>query len=871
MELISHMSLRHIQRGLIAAALLAASNAGLAQVSAYTFSQSVGTWSPINGNGTPIGLVGLPDWLAIDDDSFVTEGESIPMSEATTGNGWPIGFNFTFNGIEFDRVGISMEGWIALGRSSQGNNAVFVPIGSSAYTPLSSASPEGLDPIMRYRIAGFAADMAPGGGLSSWPVQLRLTGTAPNRTFITEFNCQRSGALGTYAFQIRLNEGGGIPSAQTVQVVYGTMTPAGTVTGQVGLGGETPADFNNRSVTVAPYNWAASEAGTANTATCRVPATATNLPVGTTFTWSPPACSVFGILVDQFVFVGDQLNATLSWNPTFGATTYDYVVTAGGPTDTPVASGNGLTATTATLSDLPLGQELFAYVRAHCASQTPTWSAPHAFNTSALVPIACGQAPLQETYCYVDYEQRTWTYLSSTGDPLRLILHAGTMGVGDVLTCHDGPTINDTQIFSSAVTSTLPGQVVNSTGGALTLRISADELSSCSNTEWLEELEWEVGCVDCDPVLANFSVTNDCDNSEFSVNVAIFNMGSATSVVITAEGASPVTANTLGQHTIGPFPIGTPVVVSAGNPDNDYCSALSQPLLNDPCPVVSCGPDAYNYCYTEDDASQRVYTASGSERIGVRFLSGSLAGTDEIRFYDGPDVFSNVLGSTVGGDLTGLIITSSAASNTILIEASSGSAGSCEGGQATPWNYIVACYDGCDAPEATFSIVDDCDAGQFSIVVDLTSLGSATQVVIGNNAGAASITATVANNFTVGPFTNGTQVVITLDGASEICSLNSIALTDGCGVGIQDIEQPRLMIYPDPGNGLFNVVLPRGFGGSAELEVLDLTGRRVQWERLMGQSGQVIPFDLSGVPAGSYVVVIRNGENATSSTLRVVH
>lgn len=864
------MSLRYLQRTLLFAALVAASHDTWAQVSAYTFSHSVGTWTPINGNGTPIGLVGLPDWLAIDDDAFVTEGESIPMSEATTGNGWPIGFDFTFNGIQFDRVGISMEGWIALGRSSLGGNAVYVSIGSNAYTPLSSAMPDGSDPVMRYRIAGFAADMAPGGGLSSWPVQIKTYGTAPNRTFVTEFNCQRSGVGGTYAYQIRLNEGGGIPSAQTVQVVFGTMTPVGTVTGQVGLGGETPADFNNRSVTVAPYNWAASEEGAVNSATCRVPSAATNLPVGTTFTWSPPACSVFGILVDQFVFVGNDLNATLSWAPTFGATTYDYVITAGGPGDTPIASGNGLTGTSAALNDLPLGQALFAYVRAHCAAQTPQWSAPYAFNTTSLVPIVCGEDPVQETYCYADFEQRTWTYLSSTGDPLRLILHAGTMGSGDVLTCYDGADINATQIFSSAVTSTLPGQVVNSTGGALTLKVSADELSSCQNTEWLESLAWEVGCVDCDPVLANFSTTNDCDNEQFSVNVAIFNMGSASSVLITADGATSVTANTPGQHTIGPFPVGTPVVVSARNPQNDYCSAVSQPLLNDPCPIVSCGPDEYTYCYTEDDAGQWVYSAAGSERIGVRFLSGSLAGDDEVRFYDGEDVFSDVLDGIIGGDLTGLMITSSATSSSILIEAASGGSGSCTGGQATPWNYIVACYDGCEAPEASFSVIDDCDAGQFSIVVDLVSLGTATQVVVGNSGGAASITATAAGDVTIGPFNNGTPVVVTLDGASELCSLNSVPLRDGCGVGMQDLDVPRLSIYPDPGNGLFNVVLPRGFGGSAELEVLDLTGRRVQWERLMGRSGQVIPFDITGVPAGSYVVVIRNGESATSGTLRVV-
>lgn len=841
------------------------------QVSAYTFSHTQGVWAPINGSGTPIGLVGLPDWLAIDDDAFVTEGESIPMSEATTGNGWPIGFEFNFNGIPFDRVGISMEGWIALGRSSLGNNAVFVPIGPDAYTPLSSGSPEGLDPVMRYRIAGFAADMAPGGGISSWPVQIKTSGTAPNRTFITEFNCQRSGANGTYAFQIRLNEGGGEPSAQTVQVVYGTMTPVGTVTGQVGLGGETPADFNNRSVTVDPYNWTASVAGTANDATCRVPSSATNLPIGTTFTWSPPACSVFGILVDQFVFVGDQLNATLTWNPTFGATTYDYVVTAGDPTDTPIASGNGLSATTAALNDLPLGQELFAYVRAHCAAQTPEWSAPYAINTSALVPITCGQAPLQETYCYVDYDQRTWTYISSTGDPLRLILQAGTIGVGDVLTCYDGLTINDTQIFSSDVTSTLPGQVVNSTGGALTLKISADELSSCATTEWLEELAWEVGCVDCDPVLANFSVEQDCENDQFFVEVGIFNMGSATTISITNDGGAPVvTANAPGSYTSGPFPIGTPVIVTAGNTLNAYCSAVSTEQLNGPCPVVSCGPDEYTYCYQDDDEGQWVFQATGSQRIGIRFLSGSLAGEDAMRVYNGADIFGDLLHASNGGDLTGVVVLSEVGSNSILLEAASTDAGSCVGGQAAPWNYIVSCYDGCTAPEATFTVVDDCVAAEFSVNVIISSMGSAGSMVIGHTGGADEITVTAAGTYTVGPFPNTTTVTVNVEGDGVLCSLNSPALSDGCGVGLDEQRESAFVIYPNPGSDLFHFVLPDGFGGSTEVELLDLAGRRVHKEQVSASTGTGTPIDLAHVPVGSYVLILRGTDRMVWSPLQVV-
>ncbi|MGV3636150.1 MAG: hypothetical protein ACO1NQ_00760, partial [Flavobacteriales bacterium] len=75
-------SLLHALLWMLAGVLAADSRA---QVSAYTFTQSVGPWQPIAGTGTPLGLVGLPPWLAIDDDAFVTQGEDIPMSEATTG------------------------------------------------------------------------------------------------------------------------------------------------------------------------------------------------------------------------------------------------------------------------------------------------------------------------------------------------------------------------------------------------------------------------------------------------------------------------------------------------------------------------------------------------------------------------------------------------------------------------------------------------------------------------------------------------------------------------------------------------------------------------------------------------------------------
>lgn len=861
---------RNATWGIFALSLIASQEVG-AQVSAYTFSQSTGTWQPIAGNGTPLGMPGLPAPFTFDDNSFVTAGESIPLGDATTGNGWPIGFTFHYNGQAFDRVGLSMEGWLAFGNAATGPEAVYVPIGSNAYTPISSPAQPGVDPLRRNRVVGFATDLAAMGNGGTWPIQIRTTGIAPNRTFTAEYNVVRSGGSNLLRFQIKLNEGGGVASAQTVQVVYGSLVQTTTMTGQVGLSGSSPGDFNNRSVTEAPFNWAASVEGTVNTATCRLPAATENAPEGLTFTWTPPACGVNGVSVTDLTASSGNITGTLSWSATPGATSYSYIITAGSPSDPPVLSGNSISGTQVQLTGLPAGQQLFAFVRANCAP-TDLWGAGMPFSTSGVVEVVCGEAPVEFTYCYSNFEQKSWVFHSSTGDPLRLLINAGIMGVGDEVVFYDGEDAQAPVIFTSA-SGPIAGQVVNSSGGAMTMRITADQLSACDNTEWLEPIQWEIGCMDCDPIQATYEVVDDCDNDRFSVAVQIFNLGTTTSASITNDGGAPtVAANTTGLYTVGPFANGTSVIVTVENADNEYCSSVSSAITNGTCPVVGCGPTTYSHCYTDNDAGKWAYEGDApNDRVGIRFLSGSLALGDVINVFDGSDEFmSPVLGSASGVDLTGMIFTSSASSNTIMLQAVANGSASCATGSAQTWNYIVSCYDGCDAPEATFSVVDDCDAGRFNVLVQLTSLGSAGDVVITNNGGAPALTATVAGQHSVGPFNNGQQVVVSIEGASELCSLNSIALGSGCGVGIEEIADKRLAIYPDPGVGAFNVVLPRGFGGGIELEVLDLAGRRVLKERSMVLGDRSIPLDLQNVPTGSYVVVLRDQERTVTGTVRVM-
>lgn len=839
-----------------------------AQVSAYTFTQEVGTWTPIGGSGTPLGMPGLPPPFTFDDNSFVTQGESLPMGSSPTGNGWPIGFTFHFNGQPYDRVGLSMEGWLAFGHSSNGINAVYVPVGNTAYTPLSSPVPAEIDMLKRNRVAGFSLDLAAGG--NTWPIQIRTGGTAPNRIFVAEWNVTRSGGSNLLSFQIRLHESGGDPAAQLVQVVFGTMIQTAAITGQVGLGGMDPSDFNNRAVTVSPYDWQASVSGTANTATGRLPSLAANIPQGLTFTWSPPACTVTGITVAGLAIDGASITGDLTWNAVQGAVDYDYIITTGGPELPPVASGS--TATTSVpLTGLPQDQQLYAYVRADCGSGAGVWGVGHPFTTEGMIQVVCGSAPLQFDHCYTDLEQRTWYYTGSTNAPLRLIIHEGTMHGGDLLTIYDGPTDQAPLLFSSA-NGPIAGQVVNSTGNHLTMKLVADDVGSCAVHEFINPMAWEVGCLDCDPVLANFQVVDDCENARFTVGVNIFSLGSSTSVSIVNDAGLPaVVANGPGAYSVGPFTNGTPVLVTASHAQNAYCNSAME-LINGTCPVVDCGPTTYTQCYGNDEDARWAYQGeSAGDRVAIRFLSGSLAAGDQLIVYDGNDEIADpVLGTVVGGDLTDRTFITSVFSNTIMLQLLSDGSGSCTSGAATPWNYVVACYDGCDAPEATFEVVNDCANGRFNVRVDLTSLGSAAQVSITNDRGVAATTASATGQYTVGPFTNDADVVITIHGSNDICSLTSTALGDGCGVGLEELDEARLGIYPDPSEGAFNVVIPRGFGGRTEVEVLDLSGRRVLLERVMGAGGQVIPLSLDHVPAGSYVVILRSDVQVASATVRVM-
>lgn len=219
-----------------------------AQTPEYTFSVTQDIFTPITG-GLLLGTSSSDDQSFV--DPYSPQGSSYPA-----GPGLGIGFDFTFNGMVFDRLAINNNGWISLGQS-----ALSVPVNmssSSYFNPISSTiaiTPE----ILYNRIAGMACDLEAQAGAQ---LRLETLGVAPDRICVVQWtNYKKRSVAGIgdqYNFQIQLHE-----TSNQVKIVYGQMqcnaTP-GMI--QVGLRGPQPLDFNARQ---GSESWNSTTAAAVNT------------------------------------------------------------------------------------------------------------------------------------------------------------------------------------------------------------------------------------------------------------------------------------------------------------------------------------------------------------------------------------------------------------------------------------------------------------------------------------------------------------------------------------------------------------------------------------------------------------------------------
>ena len=131
------------------------------------------------------------------------------------------------NGKSFSTVNISANGWLSFGAALSSTQKFFFPLAAS-----------GGDGV----IAAFAADLR---GTATGQISTRLVGTAPNRSFVVQYQnwtLYNAGNATTFSmtFEIILQENGVIrlnfsPTTNTAQF------PASLV--QIGLRGSSTSDF----------------------------------------------------------------------------------------------------------------------------------------------------------------------------------------------------------------------------------------------------------------------------------------------------------------------------------------------------------------------------------------------------------------------------------------------------------------------------------------------------------------------------------------------------------------------------------------------------------------------------------------------------
>ena len=216
-----------------------------AQVANYNF---------VKEGGQPMEIIHYPGTVIT--NHTVTDDEVLPAKI-------PLGFPFMFNGVVYDSVGISENGFVWFGAEQA--DAI-----QSVTRPISTI----LNPRVRGIVCAVCDDLHPhvNTGLTT-TIKSGVTGTSPMEELIIEWkNTSRFDALNdaagedTMFFQIKLYR-----FMNRIEVAYGHtgLNPNVTTQVEVGLKGALANDFNNR-MTDAAHNWKNSLEGTDKASTCKL-------------------------------------------------------------------------------------------------------------------------------------------------------------------------------------------------------------------------------------------------------------------------------------------------------------------------------------------------------------------------------------------------------------------------------------------------------------------------------------------------------------------------------------------------------------------------------------------------------------------------
>ncbi|MBL1221336.1 T9SS type A sorting domain-containing protein [Chryseobacterium sp. L7] len=333
--------------------LLAAATTVEAQVSAYSFTQSAGTYSPISG--TVLG---------------VATGNASATN--LNSNVYPVTmpFDFVFNGTAYNALNVSSNGFITFGATTPGTTTTTPISSTTAYD--GAVSVFGRDISSVFDIAGTTGD-----------IMWETSGTAPNRETVIQWRNFRPNsststtAAYTFSFQIRLQE-----TSNVIQMVYsngaylvGSASISGTA--QIGLRGAAATDFNTR-LNATTLEFVNSTPGTANSST-QAFNTVNSVPgmptAGLTYIWTPPTCyAPSGLTGGTTTNNSSNVSWTASPSSPSGYDIY-YSTTNTAPTSSTPPTNPNVPGTSASIGPLAPSTLYYVWIRSNCGGgNTSIWS-----------------------------------------------------------------------------------------------------------------------------------------------------------------------------------------------------------------------------------------------------------------------------------------------------------------------------------------------------------------------------------------------------------------------------------------------------------------------------------------------------------------
>lgn len=383
---------------------------------------------------------------------------------------------------------------------------------------------------------------------------------------------------------------------------------------------------------------------------------------------------------------------------------------------------------------------------------------------------------------------------------------------------------------------------------------------------------WTPACL---PLAASATVVPDCATNTFSIHVSITSLGSASSVAIQAPVGTTVVASAgLGTHVVGPFPIGQSRTVRLVHPVSNLCN-LDLGTFSSPVTCINAGQ-----CYGASDltfGSNSCPNGASVLRAGIMVsgLNAELGSTVDLNSLDliiahGSRGQVRATLTSPSGDTYAMItnrggsnsnfgnpsscpssifsLDDNAASPVSSMPSSNNTTGSrrpeqplssftgdpnglwtltiCSSG-GTAGSLRLARLNFCDRPGvASGQVLTSCSSNSFSVNVDISDIGNAASVDIVATPGGTLLSGVGVGVHTVGPFTIGSSVQLSLAAAgtctrsigtfqaSGTCYTNATCVNPGpafAGNSCWDgsIVEARIPVAGQPNALGSNVVLQR--------------------------------------------------------------